>query len=161
MKHYADEKTGDYLGASNAGEIPGGIEVPMPPTIDHKWRGEWVAIADPERAIREIEAWRSSEESAEVTFEYAGHTWDAGLKSQSRIEPLLKLEALPDGLFWTDHDNNDVPVTMDELRAIAVAMNLAIVERGFAIHQRQREMKQKLESMTAEELLAFEPGWPK
>lgn len=111
------------------------------------------------KAAEAVALWRARQENTEVTFELNGHTWDAGLKSQTRIEPLLKLEALPEGFFWTDHDNNDVPVTMDELRAIGEAMNMAIVQRGFAIHARQREMKQQLESMTAEELMAFVPGW--
>jgi len=111
-------------------------------------------------ALSSIERWRSAEEAVEVVFEHQNRSWDAGLKSQSRIEPLLKLGVLPDGFFWTDHDNNDVPVTIGELREIGAAMNLAIVERGFSIHQRQREMKQQIESMTAEELIAFTPGWP-
>lgn len=111
-------------------------------------------------AAESVGTWRAEQELTEVTFEHAGHIWDAGLKSQTRIEPLLKLDALPDGFFWTDHDNHDVRVTMEELRAIGAAMNLAIVQRGFAIHARQREMKQQLESMTAEELMAFVPGWP-
>ena len=130
------------------------------PTQAHVARGdgEWELSID--RQLAEISAWRTRQESIEVTFEYAGRAWDAGLKSRSRIEPLLKLDALPDGFFWTDHRNNDVPVTMDDLRAIGAAMNRAIVDRGFMIHQRQREMKRQLELMTAEELLEFVPGWP-
>lgn len=141
----------------------------------HRWWGDfesWVADGNTplpattkmptaiDSAVAQVNAWRTRQENTEVTFHHAGHVWDAGLRSKARIEPLLELDDLPAGFFWTDHDNNDVPVTMDELRAIGAAMNLTIVDRGFAIHQRQREMKQQLESMSAEELLAFEPGWP-
>lgn len=112
------------------------------------------------KAMTGVDDWRTRQENTEVTFELSGRTWDAGLKSQTRIEPLLKLKQLPDGFFWTDHDNNDVPVAMEELRAIGDAMNEAIVARGFAIHARQRQMKAELEDMTAEELMAFVPGWP-
>lgn len=145
-----------------------GSELSVPSVSSEELEAAWAVFLgeyDPwkvalKRASEVTGKWRAQQENTEVTFKHTERTWDAGLKSQSRIEPLLKLDALPEGFFWTDHDNNDVPVTMDELRAIAVAMNLAIVERGFAIHQRQREMKLQLESMTAEELLAFEPGWP-
>lgn len=111
-------------------------------------------------ALQRIATWRANSEATEVTFEYAGRVWDAGLRSQSRIEPVLKMHNLPQGFFWTDHDNNDVPVTMDELKAIADEMNVAIVTRGFAIHARQREMKEELSAMTAEQLQTFIPGWP-
>ena len=130
------------------------------PTMLHIARVDGSWELSPADQLASIASWRTRQENTEVTFELNGRTWDAGLRSRTRIEPLLKLKQLPVGFFWTDHDNNDVPVTMEELRAIGDAMNDTIVARGFAIHARQRQMKAELEDMTAEELMAFVPGWP-
>lgn len=108
-----------------------------------------------------VNTWRNEQEQIEITFEFDGHTWDAGLASQTRITPLLKLEALPDGFFWTDANNNDVPVTLEQLQAIGQAMNLAIVNQGFLIHEVQRQMKETIDTLTDVGALdAFVPGWP-
>ncbi|EMG9443869.1 DUF4376 domain-containing protein [Escherichia coli] len=118
-----------------------------------------------EQKSREINAWRDTEENSGVIFDWNGHRWDGGKLSQSRLEPVLtvaKAGQLPAGFFWTDADNNDVPVTADDLLAIDVAMTQAMVIQGFKIHERQRRMKKAIEGMTnADAILNYPVGWEK
>lgn len=106
-----------------------------------------------------INTWRDKQEEATVTFEYAGHTWDASLKTRERLRPALNLEQLPNSFFWTDADNNDVPMTKEELVVLDKEHETTLAQQGFKIHTRQREMKQQIQSMTREELLVFTPSW--
>ena len=104
-----------------------------------------------------IESWRDAQERAPIVFEHAGHAWDGGLQARQRLQPVVALEALPDDFFWTDADNNDVPVSLADLRALNAAHEAAIVLRGFEIHAAQRAMKSALESMGMTDLQAFDP----
>ena len=104
-----------------------------------------------------IEYWRDAQERAPLVFEHAGHAWDGGLATRQRLQPVVALDALPDGFFWTDADNNDVPVSLDDLRALNAAHEAAIVLRGLEIHAAQRAMKSALESMGMTDLQAFDP----
>lgn len=104
-----------------------------------------------------IQAWRDAEEAKPITFEHAGRVWDGGLVTRQRLQPVLALESLPDGFFWTDAGNNDVPVTLTELVAVNQAHEAALVQEGFRIHALQRQMKLAIESMTLEQLSAFKP----
>lgn len=107
-----------------------------------------------------IERWRDTQESEGMFFEHAGRRWDGGLIVRQRLQPVLLLPALPPGFFWTDAGNADVPMDMPALQALAAAHEQALVIRGFEIHARQRAMKNALDAMTRDELLAFAPGWP-
>ena len=92
--------------------------------------------------------------------EYNGRQWDAGQVTRSRIEPVLGLEVLPDNFYWTDANNEDVPVTKEELKSLYQAMLTAMVDRGFSIHRRQREMKQLVSLMTrVRDVDDFVVGW--
>ena len=104
-----------------------------------------------------IEAWRDAQERAPLVFEHAGHAWDGGLATRQRLQPVVALDALPDGFFWTDANNTDVPVSLAELQALNAAHETAIVLRGFEIHAAQRAMKSALESMGMTDLQAFDP----
>lgn len=104
-----------------------------------------------------IEVWRDAQERAPLVFEHAGHDWDGGLATRQRLQPVIALDALPDGFFWTDANNNDVPVSLDDLRALNAAHEAAIVLRGFEIHAAQRAMKSALESLNLTDLQAFDP----
>ena len=70
---------------------------------------------------------------------------------------MVALAALPDGFFWTDASNKDVPLSLAELQALNAAHETAIVLRGFEIHAAQRAMKSALESMDQTDLQAFDP----
>lgn len=104
-----------------------------------------------------IESWRDAQERAPIVFEHAGHAWDGGLQTRQRLQPVVALDALPDGFFWTDADNNDVPVSLADLRALNAAHEAAIVLRGFEIHAAQRAMKSALETLELAQLQAFDP----
>lgn len=143
------------------------VAIPQPPSEHHEFdyaARQWIDQRTlPElraTAHDRIERWRDAQERTEITFEHDGHTWDGGLATRQRLMPVLSLPALPEGFFWTDADNADVPMDMPALQALAAAHELAIVQRGFAIHIRQREMKSELDTLTAEQLAAFEPAWP-
>ena len=82
------------------------------------------------------------------------------LRLLARMSPVVSLPGLPEGFFWTDADNNDVPITQPELVALNAAHETAITAQGFCIHARQREMKQAIDAMSRAELEAFQPGWP-
>lgn len=103
--------------------------------------------------------WRNAQEANGLLFDHAGRTWDGGLIVRQRLQPVLSLPALPPGFFWTDAGNEDVPVDMPALQSLAAAHEQALVIRGFEIHARQRAMKNALDSMTRDELLAFIPDW--
>ena len=105
-----------------------------------------------------IESWRDAQERAPIVFEHAGHTWDGGLQTRQRLQPVVALAALPDGFFWTDASNKDVPVSLAELQALNAAHETAIVLRGLEIHTLQRAMKYALESMDTADLQAFDPS---
>ncbi|HCT3338891.1 TPA: DUF4376 domain-containing protein [Escherichia coli] len=110
----------------------------------------------------EINAWRSAMENAEYVFEYNGRKWDYGKVTQVRLEPSVaaaKAGILPEGFFWTDAENNDVPMTAEALLALSAAAEKAMFQKGMEIHVRQRNMKKELEKLTsADEILAYPVG---
>ena len=110
-------------------------------------------------ARAQIEQWRDQQEHEGLTFTHDGRAWDGGLIVRQRLQPVVSLQALPDGFFWTDHDNNDVPVTLSELRDLSAAHEVALVIRGFEIHARQRAMKAEVAEMDTEQLQVFTPNW--
>lgn len=111
-------------------------------------------------ARAKINAWRDGQESSSVTFSCNGRLFDADLKSKNRIAQVLDIGAVPPDFFWTDANNIDVQMTFEELIALGTAITSAIVARGWNIHRRQRELKLDVETMSAEQLQLFSPGWP-
>ncbi|EFE8359465.1 DUF4376 domain-containing protein, partial [Escherichia coli] len=79
-----------------------------------------------------------------------------------RLEPSVaaaKAGILPEGFFWTDADNNDVPMTAGELMALSEAAEKAMFTKGMEIHVRQRTMKKEIEALgDAEAILAYKVG---
>lgn len=112
------------------------------------------------RARERVNAWRDAQEAGAILFLHADRVWDGGLSVRMRLVPLLSLPAMPPGMFWTDADDNDVPVDLALLTELHDAHELAIVTRGFEIHVRQRAMKAEIEAMDAAQLQAFAPDWP-
>lgn len=106
-----------------------------------------------------IEQWRDSQENSSITFTHKSRVWDGGLTVRQRLQPVVALQELPSGFFWTDHDNNDVPVTLQELRELCADHEVALVARGFEIHARQRLMKSEIANMQRGQLSVFEPAW--
>ncbi|HAG2284126.1 TPA: DUF4376 domain-containing protein [Salmonella enterica] len=112
----------------------------------------------------EINTWRDLQENGSIIFTLNGHQWDCGKASQARLAPVVAVArtgVLPQGFFWTDADNIDVPMTPDELTALESAMQQNMVIQGFKIHERQRRMKEEVDKLT--ELSAvrnYTVGWP-
>ncbi|HCP2304225.1 DUF4376 domain-containing protein [Escherichia coli] len=99
---------------------------------------------------REIEAWRTEQEAQPFTFEWNGRTWNAGHDSLARLYPVVmaaKSDTARDVMTWGDADNQQVKLSMPELEELAAAMAQAQVDRNDEIYRRQREMKQKLNSL--------------
>ncbi|EBU1221967.1 TPA: DUF4376 domain-containing protein [Salmonella enterica subsp. enterica serovar Java] len=116
-----------------------------------------------EQKTREIDAWRDTQENGDITFTWNNHLWDASKASQDRLAPVLlvaKSGQLPPGFFWTDANNEDVSVTVDDLTAIDAAMTQAMVAQGFKIHERQRQMKKHISELTkVSDILNYPVGW--
>ncbi|EHL2884862.1 DUF4376 domain-containing protein [Salmonella enterica] len=132
--------------------MPCWVDIPLP-DIEYARKQKHAAI----------NAWRDAQENGKVIFTWNNHQWDASKASQDRITPVLELAAtqgLPEGFFWTDANNNDVPVTSDDLRNISEGITKAIVEQGWKIHERQRQMKKEINSMTSvTDILNYSPCW--
>ncbi|EOX24736.1 hypothetical protein A13I_03666 [Escherichia coli KTE186] len=109
-----------------------------------------------------MNAWRNAMEAANYTFEHNGRKWDYGKSTQTRLEPSVaaaKAGILPEGFFWTDAENNDVPMTAGELMALSEAAEQAMFTKGMEIHVRQRTMKKEIEALDdAEAILAYKVG---
>ena len=111
----------------------------------------------------EINRWRDRQEDGNTSFNWNSHKWDAGKASQDRLTPVLvvaKSGQLPEGFFWTDANNEDVPVTPEDLVAINAGMIQAMVIQGFKIHERQRQMKKDIAGLAkVSDILNYTVGW--
>lgn len=133
--------------------LPCWVDIPLPDIEDAR-----------NQKYAEINAWRDQQENGSTTFDWNGHKWDAGKASQDRLAPVLvvaKAGQLPDGFFWTDASNEDVPVTVDDLLAIDAGMTQVMVTQGFKIHERQRQMKKDIAGLTTvSDILNYSVSWP-
>ncbi|EAA9303248.1 DUF4376 domain-containing protein [Salmonella enterica] len=138
--------------AAGSDNQPCWVDIPLPDIEDAR-----------NQKHAEINAWRDQQENGSTTFDWNGHKWDAGKASQDRLAPVLavaKSGQLPDGFFWTDASNEDVPVTVDDLLAIDAGMTQAMVAQGFKIHERQRQMKKDITELTkVSDILNYSVGW--
>ena len=146
---------------------PGEVAIPCDAGADPNDASWSEKAADPnvqlavcrERLHEQISAWRDEQEHIGTMFEHAGHAWDCSPATRDRLKPVAALAALPEGFFWTDADNIDVPMTIDDLRALDAAHDVALVTRGWKIHARQRAMKTEIESLDAEQLATYTINW--
>ncbi|END2760318.1 DUF4376 domain-containing protein [Salmonella enterica] len=138
--------------ATGSDNQPCWVDIPLPDIEDAR-----------NQKHAEINAWRDQQENGSTTFDWNGHKWDAGKASQDRLAPVLvvaKAGQLPDGFFWTDASNEDVPVTVDDLLAIDAGMTQVMVTQGFKIHERQRQMKKDISELTkVSDILNYPVGW--
>lgn len=144
----------------------GTVEIPLKPGPGFEFNGtEWVLDSSYIEVVRSqvqeaINTWRDAQEASAIIFQHAGHNWDGGLATRMRLQPVVSLSELPDGFFWTDADNVDIPMTLAELQALNAAHESAITLRGWQIHQRQRQMKQEIQELTTvPELESYSVGW--
>ncbi|EEB5699397.1 DUF4376 domain-containing protein [Salmonella enterica subsp. enterica serovar Montevideo] len=139
--------------AAGHDNMPCWVDIPLPDTEDAR-----------SRKHDEINAWRNRQENANYTFTFNNHNWDYGKATQERLTlsvQMAKANKLPAGFIWTDADNNDVPVTADELMALSDAIDQAMFVKGLQIHLRQRQMKDDIDSLTgAKAITDYRVGWP-
>lgn len=99
---------------------------------------------------QEIEAWRTEQEAQPFTFEWDGHTWNAGPESLARLSPVTmaaKSENSRAMFVWNDADNEPVHLTLMQAEELAAAMAQVQLDRNSDIYQRQREMKELLNNL--------------
>lgn len=99
---------------------------------------------------REIEVWRTEQEAQPFTFEWNGHTWDAGPESLARLSPVtmtVRQENSRVAFVWNDGSNEQVHLTMAQGEELVAAMAQAQLERNNEIFLRQREMKESLDAL--------------
>ncbi|MBP8813415.1 MAG: DUF4376 domain-containing protein [Laribacter sp.] len=140
---------------------PFGHEVarkPPAPVSNGWWEAGWQFVPLPREKVLEavcarINAWRSEQERG--GFWWNGCLWDSDPVSVQRITSIGAAGLAPPSGYWTNAHNEDIPVDLDGMRALYLAM----LQRGSEIHDRQREMKQALAALSFDELLAFQPGW--
>ena len=164
---------GDGVSIAEIGQLPSSVqatELPRPSPA-HAWAGDsWVFNAEKqaeldalsrERVTQQINAWRDQQEQTDFVFGHAEHTWDGGVVVATRLQNSVKMPSLPAGFYWTDADNVDVPMTLEQLTQLNAAHDQAIFNQGFRIHDRQRTMKAEVEKLSGEALAAYIVGWPK
>lgn len=134
------------------------VDKPIRPSKQHVFNYQTKTWEDPrsledfrQAAYKAIEEWRDTEENKEFVFYHAGRSWDAGLITRQRLQPVVNLSQLPDGFFWTDSDNLDVPLDMASLQLLAQAHEEALVIKVFEIHAQQRAMKNAVAAATTKE----------
>ncbi|WP_080155130.1 DUF4376 domain-containing protein [Salmonella enterica] len=161
-----DTQTGNPIYISEPGPLPENTttQAPVSP-VDKFENGRWVADLSTARSQKhaEINVWRNSQENANYVFAFGGRNWDYGRATQERLTlsvQMAKQNKLPDGFIWTDADNNDIPMTADELLSLSDAIDQAMFTEGLQIHLRQREMKEEVDKLTdAKAVLDYPVGW--
>ncbi|EOC0700169.1 DUF4376 domain-containing protein [Salmonella enterica subsp. enterica serovar Kokomlemle] len=95
----------------------------------------------------EINAWRDVQEDGRITCIYNGNTYDADKESKYRIDNVIEAGGLPDGVKWTDSNNNDIALSLSDLKALQKIMVVAMAVQGGKIHERQRHMKEEVDKL--------------
>ncbi|MFI7783587.1 hypothetical protein EN46_07385 [Citrobacter amalonaticus] len=109
----------------------------------------------------EINAWRDAQENGRITCIYNGNTYDADKESKYRIDNVIEAGGLPDGVKWTDANNNDIALSLSDLKALQKIMVVAMAVQGGKIHERQRQMKEETEALTGyKSVQNYVVGWP-
>lgn len=100
-----------------------------------------------------INAWRDYQREHSFV-EYNGKRFDANQQARENLLGIINtgIMSLP---FWTSYDNEDVPVTMEDIKGIYGE----IVLLGGRIHERQRVMKEEVAALSDEALLNYQVGW--
>ncbi|ECU9164225.1 DUF4376 domain-containing protein, partial [Salmonella enterica subsp. enterica serovar Newport str. CFSAN000599] len=86
----------------------------------------------------QINAWRDAQENGRTTCTYNGNTYDADKQSKYRLDDVIEAGGLPDGVKWTDARNNDIALSLSDLKALKKIMVVAMAIQGGKIHERQR-----------------------
>ena len=121
-----------------------GVVYPKPAPTD----AELLAAAKPAK-IAELKAERDTREVEPIT--YNGNSYDYDSKARERINAAIialdvqtaQAKAIA-SIDWTTADNQDVKVTVDDLRCVIAA----VAQRSNALHVAYRAAKDKVEAAT-------------
>jgi len=120
------------------------------------WTVEAISLeALMDRRTSEIDAQKANVIAAGMVWN--GHRWDADDASVAALRSYLG--SVPEGFFFTDYDNENVPLTSDEVDALASAM----ATFKFAAHARAQELKNDIRSsQTINQVMALDITvlWP-
>ncbi|EDT6116595.1 DUF4376 domain-containing protein [Salmonella enterica subsp. enterica serovar Senegal] len=162
-----DMQTGNPIYISEPGPLPENTTTQAPTSsVDKFENGKWVADLNTAMTQKhaEINSWRNTQENRNYIFRFNDRNWDYGKATQERLSlsvQMARQNKLPAGFIWTDADNNDVPVTADELLTLSDAIDQAMFTKGLQIHMRQREMKEEIDKLTdVKAILDYVVGWP-
>ncbi|EBJ4211954.1 DUF4376 domain-containing protein [Salmonella enterica] len=161
-----DTQTGNPVYISEPGPLPENTTTQAPTSpIDKFENGQWVADLNTALTQKhaEINDWRNIQENMNYVFRFNNHNWDYGKTTQERLSlsvQMAKANKLPDGFIWTDADNNDIPMTADELLSLSDAIDQVMFTKGLQIHMRQRTMKEAVDKLTdASAIMDYPVGW--
>lgn len=120
---------------------------------------EFNQILNPEKAldeakalkISEINAWKVQQEmSTTATVTALENQWDADPTSRAKLDSYLSVSYVPS--YWTDSNNVNQVVTLEDMQAIQIA----ILEWLFSIHGKQRIMKADIAELTSvDDVMAY------
>lgn len=151
MKTYT-YKAKSYDNLYDLSEVLGANGVFIPRTIsDADLKELGVVVAEAEEPIENIRARKIIElkrqrDNAEVEpVEYGGHLYDYDSKARARIAAaIIALDVQGEGasISWTTADNDDVVITVQDLRAIVAA----VAGRSNLLHIAYRTAKAQVEA---------------
>lgn len=98
---------------------------------------------------QEINAWREAQEEGPFTIEYEGRQWQVGAKALQRIDTTASMRNIAGSTFyWSDAENEDVPLTGEQLQGLRDAMFAAMAKRNNDLYKQSRAMKEALNRLT-------------
>ena len=87
------------------------------------------------------------ETANQADVEYMGTTFQADRGSQDLIAQVLSVGMVPDGFFWRDKFNNDVPMTYEELQGLGATI-LTRNQQNFVKFQKLKDMVKSVKDKT-------------
>jgi hypothetical protein len=148
---YPEDMRADYDAAGTwpadamevTAEEEAALRIPAPPTL----------AGLKASALTLLPHWEQTERAAGI--DHAGHRWLTTPAALQDFRDSLLAGMVP-GNMWIDAARQPVPMTLPDLQSLWGA----IVTAGAAIYQRRLQMEAEIAAMDAEQLTAFEPGWP-
>lgn len=120
---------------------------------------EFNQLLNPEKSLDEVKAlkiseiniWKTQQESSTTaTVTALENQWDADPTSRAKLDSYLSVSYVPS--YWTDSNNVDQVVTLEDMQAIQIA----ILEWLFTIHDKQRTMKADIAALTSvDDVMAY------
>lgn len=161
-----DTLTSQKIMITRPGALPENV-TPLEPAspADRFENGAWTPSEEVARQIKrdEIESWRATQEYTRQQVSHNGHDWDCDKISLERLQITVSQAnkgSIPAGFFWTDFYNQAVTLNAQQLIALYEALLQHAFLHGSAIHKRQRQMKDELNTITGvQQIMNYTVGW--